>query len=131
MKTSLKILQWSPRILCIMAILFVSLFALDSFDPRLSLLQQIGEFLIHLIPSFVLLACLIVAWKWELIGGIILASIGIGFSPFIYQLNYNRIHDVGMCLVILLMITFPFIVVGALFIMSHIMKKKNLQNAEM
>ena len=131
MKTSLKILHWSPRILCIMAILFVSLFALDSFDPRLSLLQQIGEFLIHLIPSFVLLACLIVAWKWELIGGIILASIGIGFSPFVYQLNYHRIHDVGACLVILLVITFPFIVVGVLFIMSHIMKKKNLQNAEM
>jgi hypothetical protein len=114
-----------------MAILFVSLFALDSFDPRLSLLQQIGEFLIHLIPSFVLLACLIVAWKWELIGGIILASIGIGFSPFVYQLNYARIHNVGMCFVILLMITFPFILVGVLFIMSHIMKKKNLQNAEM
>ena len=131
MKTSLKILHWSPRILCIMAILFVSLFALDSFDPRLTLLQQIGEFLIHLIPSFVLLACLIVAWKWELIGGIILASIGIGFSPFVYQLNYHRIHDVGACLVILLVITFPFIVVGVLFIMSHIMKKKNLQNAEM
>src|ERR1035437_1195483 len=131
MKTSIQILHWSPRILCIMAILFVSLFALDSFDPRLTLLQQIGGFLIHLIPSFVLLACLIVAWKWELIGGIILASIGIGFSPFVYQLNYHRIHNVGACLVILLVITFPFIVVGVLFIMSHIMKKKNLQNAEM
>lgn len=131
MKTSLKILYWSPRILCIMAILFVSLFALDAFDPRLTLLQQIGGFLIHLIPSFVLLACLIVAWKWELIGGIILASIGIGFSPFVYQLNYHRIHNVGACLVILLMITFPFMVVGVLFIMSHIMKKKNLQNAGM
>ena len=129
MKTSLKILQWSPRILCIMAILFVSLFALDSFDPRLSLLQQIGEFLIHLIPSFVLLACLIVAWKWELIGGIILASIGIGFSPFVYNLNYARIHNVGACLVILLMITFPFIVVGVLFILSSIMKKKNTPKA--
>ena len=128
MKTSLQILHWSPRILCIMAILFVSMFALDAFDPKLTLLQQIGGFLIHLIPSFVLLACLIVAWKWELIGGIILASIGIGFSPFVYQLNYHRIHDVGACLVILLMITFPFIVVGFLFIMSHIMKKKNLQN---
>jgi len=128
MKTTLQILHWSPRILCIMAILFVSMFALDAFDPKLTLLQQIGGFLIHLIPSFVLLACLIVAWKWELIGGIILASIGIGFSPFVYQLNYHRIHDVGACLVILLMITFPFIVVGFLFIMSHIMKKKNLQN---
>ena len=126
MKTSLKILHWSPRILCIMAILFVSLFALDSFDPRLTLLQQIGGFLIHLIPSFVLLACLIVAWKWELIGGIILALIGIGFSPFVYQLNYNRIHNVGECLAIVLMITFPFVVAGILFLVSNSLKKKNL-----
>lgn len=129
MKTSIQVLHWSPRILCILAILFVSLFALDSFDPRLNLMQQIGGFLMHLIPSFVLLACLIVAWKWELVGGIIFTLIGIGLSPFIYQLNYNRIHNVGACLAILLMITFPFIVVGVLFIMSHIMKKKNLQNA--
>ena len=129
MKISIQVLHWAPRILCILAILFVSLFALDSFDPRLTLMQQIGDFVIHLIPSFVLLACLIVAWKWELVGGVIFTLIGIGFSPFIYQLNYNRIHNVGACLVILLMITFPFIVVGVLFIMSHIMKKKNLQNA--
>jgi hypothetical protein len=131
MKTSLQILHWSPRILCIMAILFVSMFALDAFDPRLTLLQQIGGFLMHLVPSFVLIACLIVAWKWELIGGIILASIGIGFSPFVYQINYHRIHDVGACLLILLMITFPFILVGFLFIMSHFMKKKNHQKVEM
>ena len=131
MKTSLQILNWSPRILCIMAILFISLFALDSFDPRLTLMQQIGEFLIHLIPSFVLLACLIVAWKWELIGGIIFTMIGIGFSPFVYHMNYNRIHNVGACILIVLMITFPFIVVGVLFIMSHIMKKKNIQKAEL
>jgi hypothetical protein len=107
------------------------MFALDAFDPKLTLLQMMGGFLMHLIPSFVLIACLIVAWKWELIGGIIFTLVGIGFSPFVYQLNYNRIHDVGACLVILLMITFPFIVVGVLFIMSHFMKKKNLQNAKM
>ena len=131
MKTSLLILHWSPRILCIMAILFISLFALDAFAPGLTLLQQIGGFLMHLIPSFVLLACLIIALKWELIGGILFTLIGIGFSPFVYRLNYHRIHNVGACLEILLMITFPFIVVGVLFIMSHIMKKKNFQNAEM
>ena len=131
MKTSIQILHWSPRILCILAILFISMFALDAFDPKLTLMQQIGDFLIHLIPSFVLLACLIVAWKWELIGGILFTLIGIGFSPFVYQLNYNRIHNVGGCILIVLMITFPFIVVGVLFILSNFMKKKNIQKAEM
>jgi len=33
MKTTTKILYWSPRILCILAILFISIFALDAFEP--------------------------------------------------------------------------------------------------
>jgi hypothetical protein len=33
----------------------VSLFALDAFVPDLTRAQQVGAFLIHLVPSFVLL----------------------------------------------------------------------------
>jgi len=119
-----KILFWTPRILCILAILFVSMFALDSFAPGLSLGQQIGGFLIHLIPTYILIIFLIVAWKWELIGGIILAAVGLGFLPFIYMMNYGMNHSVGMSLGIVMMINFPFILVGFLFILSHFAGKK-------
>jgi cytochrome b561 len=126
MKTSIKVLHWMPRIICILAILFISLFALDSFRPNLTIWQQIGAFLIHLIPTFVLIALLIFAWKWEYIGGIIFVIIGLGLSPFIFKHNYNMNHSVGMSIGIILMVTFPFVVVGILFIMSYFMKKKNL-----
>lgn len=127
MKTSVKLFHWLPRIICILAILFVSIFAADAFAPGLTLWQQLGAFFMHLIPSFVLIAILIVAWKWELVGGIIIAVIGIATSPFIFILNHNRNHfSVGASLGVVLMITFPFIVVGILFIVSHILKKKNL-----
>lgn len=126
MKRRIKILHWTPRVICILAILFISLFALDSFSPDLTIWQQIGAFLIHLIPSFVLLALLIVAWKWEYIGGIIFIIIGLGLSPFIFNHNYNMNHSVGMSLGILLMITFPFVIVGVLFIISYFMKIKYL-----
>ncbi len=126
MKTSIRLFHWSPRILCVLAILFISLFAADSFAPGLTIWQQLGAFFIHLIPSFILLALLIVAWKWERIGGIIFMVIGFGLSPFIFMLNYNRNHSIGMSLGIILAITFPFIAVGILFIISHFMKKKNL-----
>ncbi len=126
MGTRLKVLHWTPRVICILAILFISLFALDSFSPDLTIWQQIGAFLIHLIPSFVLLALLIVAWKWEYIGGIIFIIIGLGLSPFIYNHNYNMNHSVGMSLGIILMITFPFVVVGVLFIISYFIKKRYL-----
>jgi len=128
MKTSIQVLHWSPRILCIVAILFVSLFAFDAFAPGLTIWQQLAGFSKHLIPSFILLACLIVAWKKELIGGILFVLIGLALSPFVFQLNYQRTHLVGVSLVIILMITFPFVVVGILFILSHFMKKKNLHN---
>ena len=126
MKSSIKVFHWLPRIICILAILFISLFAADAFAPELTIWQQLADFLKHLIPSFVLIALLIVAWKWEKIGGIIFIAIALGLSPFVFMLNYTRNHSVGMSLGIILAITFPFVVVGLLFIASHFMKKKNL-----
>ena len=125
MKTSIKILHWTPRIICILAILFISVFAIDAFGPEKTLWQQFGDFLLHLVPSFVLIAVLIVAWKWEYIGGIIFIIIGFGLSIFVFILNYNRTHSAGTSLGEILIITFPFVVVGALFIISHYMKKKD------
>ena len=126
MKTSIKVFHWMPRIICILAILFISLFALDSFGPNLTIWQQIGAFLIHLIPTYILIALLIVAWKWEYIGGIIFIIIGLGMSPFIFKHNYNMNHSIGMSIGIILMITFPFVVAGILFIISYIIKKRDL-----
>jgi hypothetical protein len=128
MEKSTRVFHWLPRIICILAILFVSLFALDAFAPGLTLWQQLEGLLIHLIPSFVLLAFLIIAWKRELAGGIIFIAIGLIMSPFVFLLNYNRNHfSVGQSLVVILMITFPFVIVGILFIVSNTLKKKNLQ----
>jgi hypothetical protein len=126
MKTSLKVFFWLPRVICILAILFISMFALDAFAPGLTIWQQLGGFMMHLVPSFILLALLVVAWKWEYIGGIIFTVIGLGFSPFIFIHNYHMNHSIWMSLLIILMINFPFILTGILFIFSHYLKKKNL-----
>ena len=120
-----KLLYWSPRILCILAILFVSLFAADAFEPELSLTQQLKAFFIHLIPSFIILFFLIIAWKRELAGGIILALIGIGITPKIFIMNYQMNNSVRMSLVVILTITIPFIVVGVLFIINHFIGNKS------
>lgn len=120
------ILHWLPRILCILAILFISLFAADSFTPGLTILEQLAAFFMHLIPSFVLVAFLLVAWKWERIGGIIFIALGLGFSPVVFMMNFNRNHSIGISLGIILAITFPFILVGILFLLSYRAKRKNL-----
>ncbi len=124
MKTSGKILHWTPRILCILSILFVSMFALDSFNPKLTVWQQIGGFLIHLIPTYILTVALLVAWKWEKIGGVIFIILGTVFSAFLINLNYNRTHSIGTTLEIVAMLSFPFVIFGVLFLISDSMKKQ-------
>jgi hypothetical protein len=128
MRPSIRIIHWLPRIICILAIAFVSMFALDSFAPGVPLLQQLGAFFMHLVPTFVLILFLIVAWNWELIGGAIFIMIGLGFMPFIYMMNYQMNNSVWISLSIILLINAPFVVVGILFILSHFLKHKNLKS---
>lgn len=128
MKKAVKIAHWLPRIISILAVLFISLFALDAFDSKLTLWQQIGGFFIHLIPSFVLLVICILAWKKELIGGILFVIIGLVASPFVYKMNFNMNHSVLLSLGIIAAITLPFIIVGGLFIVSHYLKNKSLNS---
>ncbi len=111
-----------PRILSILAIAFVSLFALDSFDHG-SISEQIQAFLIHMIPSFILMIILAIAWRRELIGGIIYILIGITLSPFIFIHNYRMNNSFLISFEIITMITFPFILSGTLFVWSHFRKK--------
>lgn len=117
-------IHWTPRILCILAILFISIFALDAFDSELPVTEQLLNFLIHMIPSFVLIGILILSWKWELIGGAIFVLIGLIMSPLVYQHNYNMNGSVIMSLGIIAIITVPFIIVGVLFLMDYRIKKK-------
>jgi hypothetical protein len=52
--------------------IFIAFFTLFSFDAGSFL-----GFLIHMIPSFVVLAALLIAWKWKHIGAILFFLLGI------------------------------------------------------
>jgi hypothetical protein len=131
MKTSTKALYWTARIIGILAILLISLFSLDSFSSERTFIQNITAFLMHNIPSFILLASLIIAWKWEKIGGIILTIIGLAFSIFIFVFNYKRHHfPVMTCLLQALVVAMPFVLAGILFILSHFRSKKEFSSVQ-
>jgi len=119
MKTATKMLYWIPRILVILAIMFISMFALDFFLHGRTLLQNAAALLMNLIPSFVLLGILIIAWKWEKVGGTILTIVGLVLCVLIFILNFRRNHSVLISLSIVLMICIPFVVAGVLFIISQ------------
>lgn len=124
MKPLTKIAHWTPRILCILAILLLSMFALDVFQPGLSLGRQLLAFVINLVPSFILIAALIVAWKWEKAGGIILIAIGLALGIFIFRGNYKRMGDMWKSLTVVMALAFPFFLSGVLFLTSDYLKKK-------
>jgi len=129
METSENTFHWLPRTLCVLGILFISLISFNVFTTELTIWQQLSAFFIHNIPSIVLLLVLIVAWKWEFTGGIIFTLIGLGTAPLIFQHNYQNINNnsVSTSLIIVLLINFPFVVVGILFIVSHFLSKKKNQ----
>jgi hypothetical protein len=130
MKTSSKALYWTARIICIIAILLISLFSLDSFSPDRTFWQNITAFLMHNIPSFILLAALIIAWKWEKVGGIILTIIGLAFSIFIFVFNYKRNQfPIMTCLMQTFVVATPFVLAGILFILSHYRRKNEFSSA--
>ena len=101
--------SWIPRVVAILFILFVSLFALDAFSGEASVLVKLGGFLIHLVPSFVLSAILVLAWKRPAYGGAAFILAGILFT-----LVFNTHEQLSS----FLSISVPPFVIGALFIAS-------------
>jgi len=115
-----KILYWLPRILTIVFIAFLGLFALDSFGGTEPILYQIAGFFIHLIPNFILIAILILAWKKPQIGGVVFLGLGaiftIFFNTYEHLLNF-------------LFISGPAFLIGILFLFSKAPnKKRKIQN---
>jgi hypothetical protein len=74
---SKRVLFWTPRVLSIFFIAFLSIFALDVFDGHHSFWQTMLAFIIHQIPVFVLIAALILAWRWEWIGAALYGVAGL------------------------------------------------------
>jgi len=118
-----NLIFWLPRVLCILAIAFISIFALDAFRSHLTFWQQLRNFIIHMIPSFILIAILVIAWKREITGGIIFVTLGLILSPLVFIHNYRMNDSIGMSLLIIAVITIPLIVVGLLFIFGGRIKK--------
>lgn len=74
---AMRALYWAPRILGILLAVFLSLFALDVFGGGYSPLQTIGALLLHLVPTFLVLVALAVAWRWEWIGAVLFGALAV------------------------------------------------------
>ncbi|HET6169586.1 MAG TPA: hypothetical protein VFE01_05360 [Terracidiphilus sp.] len=71
-----RLLFWLPRVLSIAFACSISIFALDVFNEHLSFWKTALALAIHLIPTFVLVAAIVIAWRWEWVGAVIFGALG-------------------------------------------------------
>jgi len=103
---------WTLRVLLIIMILLFAMFSLDVFEEGKGFWDTTVAFLMHNIPSFIMIIILIIAWKWENIGGALLMLCTLGFAIFLYfKLDHFMLGTV-------IMVGIPFII-GAMFVINH------------
>ena len=108
-----KLIYFAPRIAGILAIGFLSLFALDAFGGPSPWHQQLLGFLIHMAPSFLLIALLALAWRFERIGGSLFVVAGL--LPVFLLSNPLWVN---------LILGGPFILTGLLFWISALTRAR-------
>lgn len=108
-----KFIYWTPRVLSIAFILFLTIFSLDVFDENLSFWQTVLGLFVHNIPALLLAVIVWKSWKYEIVGGIVFILAGLAHAV----LSNKR----GAAFLI---IDVPAFFIGILFLVGWF-KKKN------
>ncbi len=103
----MKVLYWLPRILAISFAVFLAIFSLDVFGEGYGFWGTVTAFIVHNIPSILIIAALIIAWRYERIGGAIFIVLGIIATAFF--------HTTGS-IVSFVAVSLPLFVIGVLFL---------------
>ena len=104
-----RFLFWTPRILCLVFAVFVSLFALAVFGEGYGFWETILAFLIHLIPTGIILIVLAISWRWEWVGGILFIALGAAYIVATWSKLHWSAH---------LAISGPLFLIGVLFLVN-------------
>ena len=117
---SKRALFWAPRALSIAFIAFLGLFALDVFNAGYGFWKTLLALTMHLIPNFVLIAVLVLAWRWEWIGAALYAAAGMLYVIMVLP----RPLPPAVKLSWILTIAGPAFVIAALFLANWIKRRE-------
>lgn len=110
-----KIICWLPRILGLVFAAFLLLFSFDVFD-EFGGWKAVVPFLIHSLPSLIVLAVVLVSWKRKLAGAIFFA----GFSVwYVWSVGWGKPFSWY------LLIAGPALLIAVLFFVDWRIKKDN------
>jgi len=79
-----------------------------------------------LIPAFVIIAVLLIAWKWEVVGGIIFILLGL-----IIILMYWGKGLIGLLDYILIVSGWALFLIGVLFLLNKFILQKKVKETEL
>lgn len=112
----LNILKWFARILAILSILFMLMFSLDAFEGNESFGRQLLGFMMHNIPAFALIIALVIAWRYEIAGGVLFILSFLALGIFFKSFAGNS----GSLIIIA-----PFLISGIAFILHGVLAPEN------
>jgi hypothetical protein len=112
MNTSMKrVLFWTPRVLCILFALFLGVFALDVFGEGYGFWQTIGALLLHLVPTFLVVIVLVIAWRWEWVGAVLFLVLAVFYVVWMWgRLHWSAYFGISG----------PLVLMGVLFLLNWI-----------
>jgi lysylphosphatidylglycerol synthetase-like protein (DUF2156 family) len=103
--SSKRLLFWAPRGICIAFAIFLSMFALDVFGEGYGFWKTLLALLIHLVPVYIVLAVLAIAWRWEWVGAVGFAGLAMWYAKLMWRHHPDWV----------LTIAGPVLVIAALF----------------
>ncbi len=112
-----KVLYWLPRVLLILFTVLISILAVDVFFEGYGFPEVFIALFMHLIPTFILIGLTVLAWKKELIGGLLIIGLGI-FTIFFFNYNPGEYFEH-------ILIQGPIFFIGVLFLINYWMKNEN------
>ena len=114
-----RFIYWTPRILAIVFIVFLTLMSLDVISPELSLWQIITGLLIHNIPTLVMIIVLIVSWRHEIVGAIAFLLAGLLYIIMTTQAEIAWYLALSWSIII----AGPAFLIGILFLINWFEKR--------
>jgi hypothetical protein len=109
-------LHWVPRILGLLLVCFIGMFAMDVFGEGFGFWNTLLALLIHLIPALVAAAVIAVAWRWEIVGGLLYLAAAVTHAI----LMGARLRPADV-----LIIAGPLALVGLMFIADAIYRSRH------
>jgi hypothetical protein len=104
---SSQFLYWTPRALCILFACFLGVFAADVFREGSGFWETGVALLMHLIPVFIVLLVLVLAWRREWIGGVFFNVLGLYYF-------FSNLRHLGWVVIV----SGPLFLIGILFFVN-------------